>query len=124
MAYSFRSRYIRRDSEFTKIVLLFVIMLSVAIAYMAFRNYLMTGSFGILAAVKAMETRARTATKGFMTFLGSLFGMIIDGLSGFSGAVVAAAFSGNLFAIVYLSGYLALVGVLLWNFLSTGKWVR
>lgn len=123
MAYYVR-RYIRRDSEFTKIILLFVIILMVAIAYMAFRNYLMTGSFGILAAVKSMETRVRTATKSFMTFLGSLFGMIIDGLAGFSGAVVAAAFSGNLFAIVYLSGYLALVGVLLWNFLTTGKFVR
>lgn len=117
-------RYVRRDSEVTKIMLLVIVMFMVAVAYLAFKNYLMTGSFGLVAAIKSMETRARNATKGFMTFIGSLFGTLLDGLAGFSGAVVSAALSGNLAAIVYLSGYLALVGVLLWNYLTTGKWVR
>ena len=122
LAFGYYRRY--RNSDAEKLLLLAIVAMMVAIAFYAFHNYLMTGSFGILGAVKSMENRVRTSTKGLMTFFGSLFGMLIDGLAGFSGAVVSAALAGSLPALVYLSGYGALVGVMLWNFISSGKFVR
>jgi len=113
-----------RNSEAERYILLIIVAFMVVIAFYAFKNYLMTGSFGLLAAVSAAKDRVSTSVKGLKTFLGSLFGMFIDGYAGFTNAVVHAALAGNWAAIVFLSGYIALVGVMLWNYFESGRFVR
>lgn len=122
MAWGYYRRY--RNSETERIILLAIVAFMAVIAFYAFKNYLMTGSFGLVAAVSAAKDRVSTSVKGLKTFMGSLFGMLIDGYAGFTSAVIKAAFAGNWAAMVFLSGYLALVFVLLWNYFSSGKFVR
>ena len=123
MAYSFR-RYRRMFPMSERILLLSIVIFLSAVAFFAFRNYLMTGSFGLLGALSAAKDRISTGAKGFKTFISGLFGMIIDGYAGFTNAVVHAALAGNWAAMVFLSGYLALVGVMLWNYFESGRFVR
>ncbi len=126
MAYAYRSRrrFRRISPAGERILLLSIVIFMSIIAFYAFKNYLMTGSFGLVAAVSATQNRISTGLKGIKTFFGSLFGMLLDGYAGFTNAVVSAAFHGNWAAMVFLSGYAALVFVLLWNYFDTGKFVR
>jgi len=124
MAYSFRRRYRRMSPMSERILLLTIVAFLTVIAFYAFKNYLMTGSFGILGALSATKDRISTSAKGFKTFVSGLFGMILDGYAGFTNAVVKAAFAGNWAAMVFLSGYIALVGVMLWNYFESGRFVR
>ena len=124
MAYSFRRRYRRMSPMSERILLLTIVAFLTVIAFYAFKNYLMTGSFGILGAVSAAKDRISTGAKGIKTFFAGLFGMLLDGYAGFTNAVVHAAFAGNWAAMVFLSGYVALVGVMLWNYFESGRFVR
>jgi len=48
----------------------------------------------------------------------------VDGYSNFSGTVVAGALSGDLSCMVFLMGYIVLFGVIIVNYLTTGRFVR
>lgn len=122
MAFGYIRRH--RNSDAERVILLVIVAFMTVVAFYAFKNYLMTGSFGLVGAVSAAKDRVSTGLKGMKTFFASLVGMLMDGYAGFTSAVVSAAFAGNWAAMVFLSGYIALVGVLLWNYFSTGKFVR
>ena len=56
--------------------------------------------------------------------IGGFFGALVDGYSNFTGSVVACALSGDMACIVFLMGYITLFGVLIGNYITSGRFVR
>ncbi len=117
---SFAYRRFRRDNNLHIIVPMIILAFLVVIAYYAYNNFLMTGSFGLIGLLSQARNRVGTAIKSGITFITGLFGMFIDAVYGFSSAVVTAALNGNIAAWVWLFGYMMLLLVLIGNYIATG----
>ena len=118
-AFAFR-RHFNRQNNLHIIIPLIILGFLIVIAYYAYNNYLMTGSFGLIGFLSQARSRVGTAVKSAVTFVSGLFGMLIDAIMGFSNAVVVAALNGNIAAWVWLFGYSSLLIVLIWNYIATG----
>ena len=115
-------RYYNRykNNQVAVAISLIVVAIMVAIAFYALKNYLFTGSFGLVAVFSNVRQRISTFLQSVKAFAGSLFGMVIDAFSGFSGVIVSSALEGNIAAWIWLTGYIMLLAVLIMNYIQTG----
>jgi hypothetical protein len=105
---------------------LFAIAIFTVMVYYVLGNWLFTlaggiaGFLGIEGYVSYVTSRVRSIG----VIVGGFFGALIDGYSNFTGSVVAGALSGDLACLVFLMGYITLFGVLIGNYIVSGRFVR
>jgi hypothetical protein len=78
------------------------------------------GLLGVHGYVTYITNRIRTTA----AVLGGFFGAIVGGYAKFTSAVLGGLLSGDLACLFFMTGYVVLFGILIYNYLVSGKLIR
>ena len=123
MAYSNPRQNINHLGE---VLPLFAGLIFTALVYLVAGDFLFTlaGSIAGLLGIQGYVSYATSRIKSVGAVIGGTVGAIVDGYSNFSGAVLSGMFSGDLACLIWMMGYCVLFGVILYNYIFSGKLVR
>ena len=123
---SYYSRPSQNLKSVGEVLPLFAGLIFTVLVYYTVGDWLFTlagtvaGMLGVEGYISYVTSRLRSVG----AIVGGTVGALVDGYSNFSSAIVGGVLSGDMACMVFLMGYMTIFGVLIFNFVSSGRFVR